>query len=113
MDSNRVYLELSRRRHHPGVRVASTVGAPEAFSCPGKNQATHRRVLHDCSSPARLGRNSLNFAPTLTSRLAFVDPATSGSNDVVGIARINIDGKDVRVINYAILDGPPGLSSVN
>ena len=60
-------------------------------------------MLHDGACASRLGWNTLHLLPALTSSLAFIDSATCRGNDVVGIARIDIDGKDVGIIDDASL----------
>src|SRR6266536_6277017 len=69
-------------------------------------------MLHNRTGPSRLRRNALNLTPGVTSILGFVYAAASGCNHMVRIARINVDGEDVGIINDPVLDRFPRLAAV-
>ena len=54
MNSDRVDLELTRSSHHPRVRIAALIGAPETFSGAGEDDSRNGRVLQDSARTARL-----------------------------------------------------------
>src|SRR4030095_8135190 len=98
--------------HHPGVGIAAFIGAPETFSGAGEHHSRQRRMLQDGARATRLRRDSLHLAPVHAGILALIDTTASGSDDVVGIAWINIDCEDVGIVDDSFLDRSPGLSAV-
>jgi hypothetical protein len=70
-------------------------------------------MLQDRARAARLRRNPLDLAPAITRVFTFVDTAARRGNNVVWIARIDVDRKDVRVVDDTVLDRLPALSPVN
>src|SRR6185369_14574965 len=112
MNRDRIDFELSRGSHHPRVGVATFVGAPEAFRRAGEDGACNGRVLKDGSRSSRLRRNALHLAPALTRGLTLVDTAARRSDDVVRIARIDVDRKDVGIVDHSVSDRLPRLTTV-
>ena len=70
-------------------------------------------MLQDGARAARLRRDALDLTPALTAGFTLVDAAAGRSNNVIGIARIDVDRKDVGIVNDSVLDRPPGLSAVS
>src|SRR2546427_13218608 len=69
-------------------------------------------MLEDGARSSRLRRNALHLSPVVAGSASLVDAATSGSDDVVVIARVNVDGKDIRVVNDSVLNGLQRLSAI-
>src|SRR5678815_1827955 len=70
-------------------------------------------MLDDGSRPSRLRRNTLHFRPAVARITGFIN-ATAGRRDyVVRIAGIDINRKDVRVVNDSVLDILPGLPAIS
>ena len=69
-------------------------------------------MLEYRARPARLRWNSLHLPPTLTGSLGFVDTATCRSDDVIGIAWIDVDSEDVRIVNDSVAYRTPRLATV-
>src|SRR5690348_11269902 len=113
MNGDGVDLELTRSSDHPRVGSAVFIGTPETFRGAGENDSGHRWMLQDRARASRLRRNTLHLAPAITSVLTLVDTTASRGNDVVRVARIDVDGEDVGVVDDAVLDGRPRLSTVH
>src|ERR1041384_1404539 len=113
MNCNRVDLELARSRYHPRIGVAAFFRSPETFGGAGEHDSGNRWVLEDGACAARLRRNSLHFSPTIAGVLAFVDTAAGGSDDVIWITWIDVDGKEVGIVNDSVLHRLPALPAVN
>src|SRR5437016_13144122 len=61
----------------------------------------------------RLRGNPLDLMPALT-RIARVIDSTAGRRDhMIGVARIDVDGKDVRIVDDAILYDPPAAAAIS
>ena len=58
-------------------------------------------------------RNALHFFPATAGVACLVNAAAGRRDDVITISWINVDGKDIRIINYAVLDAVPGLPAVS
>ena len=112
MNGDRIDFELSRRGYHPRVIVAAFRGTPETFGRSGEHQTRNRRVLQDRSSTTRLRRDALDLVPVFSTVWRFVNSAARRSYDVIRIPWIKIDGKNIRVIDDAILDNPPRLPTI-
>ena len=69
-------------------------------------------MLQDGARSSRLRRNSLHLSPVVARIASLVDAAASRGDDVVVIARVNVDGKDIRVVNDPVPNGLPGLSAI-
>ena len=69
-------------------------------------------MLKDRARTAGLRWNALNLFPTFTGCFAFVDSTARGSDDVIWIARIDINRENVGIINDPSLNGFPGLATV-
>src|SRR5437660_6021458 len=69
-------------------------------------------MLQDGARTARLRWNPLNLVPVLSSIPRVIDSATSRRNYVIRIAWIDVNGKDIRIIDDAVLNNPPGPASV-
>ena len=89
--------------------IAASSDRQKPSVVPAKTMPGNGWMLQDRARPARLRRNALNLAPAFTGVLAFVDTAARGSNDVIWIARIDIDREDVGVVDHSVLDRLPGL----
>src|SRR5918992_714478 len=70
-------------------------------------------MLQNGARTARLRRYSLYLFPKLAAILAFVDAAAGRGKDVIRIARIDVDRKDVGVVNHSLADDLPGLPTIN
>src|ERR1051326_1523137 len=69
-------------------------------------------MLKNSARASRLRRNTLNLVPVIAGVCGFVNPTAGRRDDVTRISRIEVDRKNVRVINDAVLDDPPRLSTV-
>jgi hypothetical protein len=90
-----VNLQLPGSSDHPGILIATSLGAPEAFRGSGKDQTRNRRMLQDGARPSRLGRYALHFLPTVAAIFGFIDAAAGGHDYVIGIAGVYVDRKNI------------------
>src|SRR5258706_16023145 len=51
--------------------------------------------------------------PALAGITSLIDPATRRRNDVTRITGVEVYGKKVGVVDYSVLDNPPGLTAIN
>src|SRR6185295_9775871 len=69
-------------------------------------------MLKDRARTAGLRWNALNLFPSLAGCLTFVNATARGSDDVIGIARIDVNREYVGIINDPGLNGFPSLAAV-
>src|SRR6185295_4237120 len=86
---------------------------PEPFRGAGEHQPGYGRVLDNGARPSRLRRNTLDFSPAVTRIAGFINSTTGRGDDVVRIARVDINGEDIRVVNDSILNGLPTLPAIS
>ena len=110
MDRNRIDFKESLGRHLPGT--PSIRGHPKTLRGSREEGAGTGRMLHYVPGPSRGRWDSLDLSPYLATIQRFIDSATCGRDDMVGIGYVDIYREHIRVINHPVLDQPPIRSSV-
>ena len=70
-------------------------------------------MLHDGARSSRLRWNSLHFGPIIAAAAAFVDSTTGRRDYMVGITGVDINRKNIGVVDDSILDALPTLPAIS